>query len=86
MTTTLQEATQALELRQPFNSGNFTAQIEGREVDGELVPIYVVRSYGVEIACGSPWVNDCEVLASAYTHSVTTSKHANIVKRAWDIA
>jgi hypothetical protein len=86
MTTTLYIAIEALQLRQPFISGNLTAQIEGREVDGEIVPLYVVRSYGVEIAKASPWVNDCEVLPSAYTHSVTTSKHANIVKSAWDIA
>lgn len=81
---TLNESKQYLATRQPFSAGNLTASIEAGELNGEIVPIYVVRSYGVKIATSSPWVNDCGVI-SGERYSQTTSKHQNIVKRAWGL-
>ena len=78
--TTLKQAEQHLRNREPFNAGNLTAAIE----DGNAL-CYVVRSYGVAIADASLFTINAGVYPSAYTHSKTTSKHANIVKRAWGL-
>lgn len=76
---TLAEAKALLEERAPFNAGTLTATWEGLVGGGE---VYIVRSYGEEIASfedsSRRFIN-----SRAYTHSKTTSKHANIVKRAW---
>ena len=83
---TLEEAKQLLAERQPFTTGTLSANIEsGLDTDGLEIPVYVVRSYGVAISKSSPFFGDAEVYPTAYTHSKTTSKHANIVKRAWNL-
>lgn len=77
----LQQAEQLLAERQPFTTGTLSASIE----DGDAL-LYVVRSYGVVIADTPLFIQNGGVYPSAYTHSKTTSKHANIVKRAWNLA
>lgn len=81
--TTLKQAEALLAERQPFNTGTLTASIED---NAEYDVVYVVRSYGVAIADCPAFIDNPGVYPSAYNHSQTTSKHANIVKRAWGIA
>ena len=77
---TLKEAETAIAMRAPFNAGNLSGAIE----DGDTL-LYVVRSYGVAIADTPPFLQNGGVYPTAYDYSVTTSKHANIVKRAWGL-
>lgn len=72
---TLQQAQQALANRESFNAGNLTAE------KNDL--LYVVKSYGTIIAEDRHY--NAYIFENAYKHSRTTSKHANIVKRAWGI-
>lgn len=74
---TLNEAEQLLSERVAFNAGTLTADWEYYGADDR----YIVKSYGVEIAD----FTERAIHPKAYTHSKTTSKHANIVKRAWGI-
>ena len=74
---TIKEASELLTNTQPFNAGTLTANWE--DIGGSLR--YVVRSYGVEIAD----YTERATHPTAYQHSKTTSKHANIVKRAWGL-
>jgi hypothetical protein len=80
---TLKEAEQAIQDHQAFTAGNLSAiWYEGYER-----PIYSVRSYGVQIAeCEDNSLEHRFIEEDAYTHSKTTSKHANIVKRAWSLS
>ncbi len=77
---TLAEAERHLANREPFHTGTLSASWE--KLEGIDDPRYIVRSYGVEIADSE----EGAIHPEAYTHSVTTSKHANIVARAWGIA
>lgn len=80
------EAEQLLAERQPFTTGTLTASIESGTDENNLeIPIYVVRSYGVAIAESSPFLGKAEIYSNAYTYSKTTSKHTNLVKRAWGL-
>jgi hypothetical protein len=85
---TMKEAEELLAEKFAFNAGSLTAKMEYIDL-GEPAPIYayVVRSYGVAIAIhGSDSFADeyfKHIRFDAYDHSVTTSKHANMVKRAW---
>ena len=74
---TLKQAEYALAEREPFDAGNLSARISGG--------VYEVFSYFTLIAASTPYAPSdfAEVLPSAYEHSNTTSRHANIVKRAW---
>jgi hypothetical protein len=74
---TLTEARELLNKAESFNAGTLTANWEQIGETGR----YIVRSYGVEIAD----FTERAIHPQAYTHSKTTSKHANIVKRAWGI-
>lgn len=76
---TLKDAIYELQARRTFNAGNLT----GYDNAGS----YEVRSYGVIIAFSPTWhaSTDGELMPNAYSHSKTTSKHANIVKKAWGI-
>lgn len=71
-------------------AGALSAKMEFIDL-GEPEPIwaYVVRSYGVAIAIHATDARDAEyfkhIREDAYDYSVTTSKHANIVKRAWGL-
>jgi hypothetical protein len=79
---TLKQAQQALANREAFNAGNLTASIE----DNDTYDVaYVVRSYGVAIADCPAFIDNPGVYPNAYNHSQTTSKHANMVKRAWSL-
>jgi hypothetical protein len=81
--TTLKQAEQAIANCEPFNTGTLTGTTE--ESDYGVI-LYVVRSYGVPIAQHDAFLADTGlVYVTAYDYSVTTSKHANIVKRAWGI-
>lgn len=73
--TTLAQAKDHLANREPFNAGNLT----GERYD----LLYVVKSYGTIIAEDRHY--NAYVFENAYDHSQTTSKHANIVKRAWGL-
>lgn len=76
----LKEAENAIATRTPFTAGNLSGAIDDRNA-----LLYVVRSYGVAIADIPLFVDNGGVYPSAYSHSKTTSKHANIVKRAWGL-
>lgn len=78
----LQDAKYNLKIRSSFNAGNLTANVESGEKNGEEVPVYVVRSYGVAIAKCSPFAN-VDVWITDTKYSQTTSKHTNLVKKAW---
>lgn len=77
--TTLKQAEYALANREVFDAGNLSARISGG--------VYEVFSYFTLIAASTPFAPSdfAEVMPSAYEHSSTTSKHANIVKRAWGL-
>jgi hypothetical protein len=72
---TLNEAKELLANRQPFNAGSLTGEKNGL--------LYLVKSYGTLIAEDRYY--NSYILEDAYSHSKTTSKHANIVKRAWNL-
>jgi hypothetical protein len=74
---TLKEAEQLLSERVEFNAGTLEARWVYMGADDH----YIVTSYGVEIAD----YDQRAIHPKAYTHSKTTSKHANIVKRAWGL-
>jgi hypothetical protein len=83
---TLAEAEQHLAKLEPFHTGTLSAQWEVSELSGGPHNCYIVRSYGVEIAVyPEEWGFAGWVQSDAYSHSKTTSKHANIVKKAWDL-
>ena len=73
---TLAEASEHLANFEPFHTGTLSA---GITEDGT----YWVESYGVLIAWAK-W-GDAEISEEAYDYSQTTSKHANLVKKAWDL-
>lgn len=77
---TLKDAQIAIANRTPFDAGNLTGAIEDH-----VYLAYVVRSYGVAIADSVLFMDSAGVYPSAYTHSKTTSKHANLVKKAWGL-
>jgi hypothetical protein len=79
---TLAEAEQHIRNLEPFHTGTLSGAVEGL---GYETPIYVVRSYGIAIAESLLFISSRGVLPSAYGHSKTTSKHANLVKKAWDL-
>lgn len=79
---TLEEAKELLVNFEEFNAGTLTATNE-LTASSTTRTLYVVRSYGVIIATSGAY--ELGVLPSAYTHSKTTSKHANIVARAWGL-
>jgi hypothetical protein len=76
---TLKQASELLADRQPFTAGNLSARVSGG--------VYEVFSYFTLIAFSSPYspADLSELMPTAYDHSQTTSKHANIVKRAWGL-
>ena len=76
----IKETQLLLQMRIPFNGGNFTANFEVGSEGGE----YVVRSYGVEVARWLPMFGgECWVTDKKY--SQTTSRHTNLVKKAWGL-
>lgn len=77
---TLAEAEQHLRNLEPFHTGTLSGTIE----DGDAL-LYVVRSYGLEIASTPLFICNPGINPSAYRVSVTTTKHINIVKKAWDL-
>lgn len=74
---TLKQAQDALEARQEFNAGNLSARVSGG--------VYEVFSYFTLIAVSTPYepTTFAELMPTAYDHSPTTSKHANIIRKAW---
>lgn len=80
---TLADADKVLKTLTPFSAGNLTGVLESR--DG--FDIFTVYSYEEVIAeaCYEMTPSNYEVYAHAYDYSPTTSKHANIVKKAWGI-
>jgi hypothetical protein len=77
---TLKEASNAIAHFETFNAGNLTGAWERYDKTSHG---YVVRSYGVLIA--ESYGRFKGLATDAYNYSVTTSKHANIVKRAWGL-
>ena len=89
MNITLKQAEGYISELRPFISGNLTAQWEGTGEPGSFAgPIYTVRSYGVCIAWATraTYGLNASIMRDAWDYSVTTSKHANIIKRVWDSA
>jgi hypothetical protein len=74
---TIKEAEELLKTQEPFNAGTLEASWVYMGADYR----YIVTSYGVEIAD----YDQRAIHPQAYTHSKTTSRHANIVKRAWGL-
>lgn len=76
---TLKQAQSELQARREFNAGNLSARISGG--------VYEVFSYFTLIAVSTPYEPSdfAELSPVAYNYSPTTSKHVNIVKKAWDI-
>jgi hypothetical protein len=72
---TLKQAEQLLEARQPFTTGTLSARYD---MGGN----YLVFSYDTMIA-GITKAGLIETTKTKY--SVTTSKHLNIIKRAWGV-
>jgi len=74
---TLKEAEKALSQLNAFNAGNLSARWES---NGTMIGTFTVYSYSTPIATLDPnrsvWFTDKR-------YSVTTSKHLNIVKKAW---
>jgi hypothetical protein len=85
---TLAKAEELLEALEPFNTGTLSATLEEPTYHGGGHD-YVVRSYGAIIAYSaydpSHAFRSFTIEESAYNYSATTSKHANIVRRAWCI-
>ena len=79
---TMAEAELHLAELQSFNAGSLRAFWYTNEAG----TIYTVMSYGEVIATHSVGTDFKKIWDHAYTHSKTTSKHANMVKRAWGIA
>lgn len=87
--TTIKGAQALLAERAPFRAETLSAHWTP---DGDGGAIYWVKSYGVIIAQWGEIVGEDGVAygsgvvwPNAYNYSVTTSKHANIVKRAWNV-
>lgn len=76
---TLAEASEHIANQEPFHTGTLSGALE----DGGSA--YVVRSYGVPIAVANVENGISVILDDAYHYSVTTSKHANIAKKAWGL-
>jgi hypothetical protein len=83
--TTLKQASESIANRYNFNAGNLSGQWQ--LMDSLDEPKFVVFSYGVAIGISldTRLGRKDYVPLHAYNHSVTTSKHANIVKRAWGL-
>ena len=82
---TLAEAEQHLRNLEPFHTGTLSGAWD-KAAGG-----YIVKSYGQDIAfypdgmLTNPYVTSPYVLSTAYDFSRTTSKHANLVKKAWGL-
>lgn len=78
MTATLKQAERAIHMQEDFDAGN----LRGGWYEGYERPMYAVYSYGEKIAeqegesVEHRWITDEKF-------SATTSKHTNLVKRAW---
>jgi hypothetical protein len=75
----LQDAKRELALQNAFNSGNLRARWE---YNGTMIGTYTVYSYNTPIAKLDP---NRSVWFTPIRYSVTTSKHLNMVKRAWGL-
>lgn len=78
---TLAEAQGCIARLEPFHTGTLSGAWERYDKNG--TEGYVVRSYGVLIA--ESYKNYNGLATDAYNYSTTTSKHANLVKKAWAI-
>lgn len=89
MNITLKQAEGYIAQLKPFISGNLTAQWEGSGEPGSFAePVYRVRSYGTVIAWATraTYGLNAWLMPEAWDYSVTTSKHANTIRRVWDTA
>lgn len=76
---TIEQAKGCLMRLEAFSTGTLSASYE--LISESLGNRYVVRSYGVEIADYS----ERALHPKAKTYSTTTSRHANLVARAWGL-
>lgn len=72
---TLNQASELLEQREPFTTGTLSARYD-------TAGNYLVFSYDQMIA---GWHNSGRTDLNSNYYSKTTSKHLNIVKRAWGL-
>jgi hypothetical protein len=78
---TIAQAETHLANLEPFHTGTFSGEWRDKAT-------YVVKSYGTAIGCygfADGWGGTPELFSEAYNYSATTTKHANIVKKAWGI-
>ena len=73
------EAEEFLTDRYSFNAGTLTAFWEGEDLSSMA---YVVRSYGTPIAKRT---QGGEIWLTPIKYSTTTSRHLNLVKKAWGV-
>ena len=78
---TMAEAELLLSRYDSFNAGSLRAFW----FTNEAGTMYTVTSYGEVIATHTVGTDFKKIWDHAYTHSKTTSKHANMVKRAWGL-
>jgi hypothetical protein len=81
---TIKEGANILAQKEPFNSGNFYAVHRCNEL-GMFTEWLDVYSYDQMIATYNLELHSGVVFHDAYDYSKTTSKHANLVKKAWGI-
>lgn len=87
MNITLKQAEGYIAELRPFISGNLTAQWEGYGEAGSFAePVFTIRSYGVKIAWATraTYGLNAWLMPTAWDYSVTTSKHANVIRRVWN--
>ena len=77
---TLKEASESLRVREPFTTGTLTGSCG-------TTGNYEVSSYGTLIAIDYYTTEEepAKLWATDKKYSVTTSKHLNIIKRAWGL-
>jgi hypothetical protein len=86
MNITLKQAEEYIAELRPFISGNLIGQWEGTGEPGSFAePIYCLRSYNTRIAWArtAQWGVNANIDGDAWDHSMTTSKHVNVVKNTW---
>ena len=84
MATTIKQAASLLETKTRFYTPTLRAEWEtiGYPTPETILEGYVVRSYGVEIA---RYVPNSYATITTQKYSQTTSRHTNLVRKAWGL-
>ena len=81
---TIKQAESQIMQLEEFTSGNLVGRKSTNHL-GMLSGFYEVWSYGTVIAIANLSTGYKTLMDNAYSHSKTTSKHANIVKNVWGL-